>query len=360
MEDKAGKYARIRYRLALIDIVYTLLLLILLQTSGLAPCLKRSVFILSDNQFIAAALYALIIFLLYSALNFPLDFYRSFVVEHEFRLSNQRFHLWFLDYIKAAALSLAVFIILIETFFFFIIKYPSSWWWMSAVFWIFLTVVVARIFPVLVVPLFYKYKRIENDELRSRIMELAKRMRVSVLDVFEINFSRKSLKANAAFVGIGRTKRVLLTDTLLGANFLPDEIGLILAHEFAHYRFRHLMKMVAVNSCVILLSFYIFFQLNKAGLDIKDIASLGTWIFLFMLFQICLAPFLNMISRAMEKNADLEAIRVSGRKDSFISMISKLGEQNLAERKPPLWAKILFYDHPPIGERIAYAKNPAI
>ncbi len=360
MEDKARKYARIKYRLALIDIFYTLFLLILLQISGLGLRLKHALTLVSNNQFVLVALYSVTIFLLYSALSFLPDFYRSFVVERRFNLSNQKFHSWFLDYIKANALSLAVFIILIESFFFFIIKHPSSWWWMSALFWIFLSVVIARIFPIMVIPLFYKYKRIENEDLRESIMGLAKKMRVRVLDVFEIDFSKKSLKANAAFVGIGRSKRVVLTDTLLGGKFLPEEIELILAHEFAHYRFKHLIKMVTINSCVILLSFYIFFQLNTLGLDIKDIANLGVWLFLFMLFQICLAPFLNLISRAMEKNADIEAIKMSPKAEFFISMISKLGEQNLIERKPPLWAKILFYDHPPIDERINYAKNMGV
>lgn len=361
MEDKARKYARIKYKLALIDIFYTLFLLMLLQISGLGLPLLHTLTLVSNNQFVLVALYSVTIFLLYSALSFPLSFYRSFVVEHRFNLSNQKFHSWFLDYIKLSALGLAVFIILIESFFFFIFAYPSSWWWMSALFWIFLSVVIARIFPVIVIPLFYKYKRIENEDLRSRIIGLAKKMHVHILDVFEIDFSKKSLKVNAAFVGVGSSRRVLLTDTLLGGKFLPEEIELILAHEFAHYRFKHLIKMVMINSCVILLFFYIFFQIDSnLRLDIKDIVNLGTWIFLFMLFQILLAPFMNLISRIMERNADIEAIKIGKKRESFISMITKIGEQNLSEFKPPLWAKIFFYDHPPIEERIDYAKNTEV
>lgn len=188
-------------------------------------------------------------------------------------------------------------------------------------------------------------------------MDLAEKMHVKILDVFEIDFSKKSLKANAAFVGIGKSKRVLLTDTLLKGKFLPEEIELILAHEFAHYRFRHLIKMVAINAVCILLTFYIFFRLERLGLELKDISNLGTWLFLFFIFQLILTPLMNLISRRMERNADGEAIKVSGKIKAFISMMEKLGEQNLSEKAPPLWAKILFYDHPPIDERINFARN---
>lgn len=360
MEDKARRYARIKYGLALIDIAYTLFLLAVLQLSGFAFLLKVTLENLSSNQFIQVALYSLVIFLLYTLLTFLLDFYRSFVVEHRFDLSKQKPLAWFLDYVKANILGLFFFIILMESFFFFIRAYRSSWWWLGAIFWIFLSVVIARLFPVLIVPLFFKYKKLQNENLRKRILDLAGKMRVKILDVFEIDFSKKSLKANAAFVGLGRSKRVLLTDTLLNGKFLPEEIEMILAHEFAHFHFKHLMKMVVLNAIVILLTFYVFFQLDRSGLDARDISNLGMWLFLFFVFQLVLTPFTNFVSRAMERNADGEAIKVSGNTSSFMSMMEKLAEQNLSEKKPPLWAKIFFYDHPPIDERINFAKSRKI
>lgn len=357
MENKAKRYARIKYILALTDLADTLFLLILLQVSGFALWLKAYLSNISGNPFILTAAYCLAIFVIYSVITFPLDLYRSFVVERQFNLSKQNVSQWLSDHIKSSALGLLVFIILMESFFFFIRAYPASWWWMSAIFWISLTVVIARIFPVIVIPLFFKYKRIENEDLRGRILDLAAKMRVKILDVFEIDFSKKSLKANAAFVGIGNSKRVLLTDTLLGGKFLPQEIEMILAHEFAHYRFKHLLKMVTLNATVIFLIFYIFFRLDLIGLNVKDIANLGIWLFLFMLCQVMLTPFMNWLSRIMERNADGAAIKTIGKKEPFISMMEKLGEQNLSEHDPPLWAKIFFYDHPPIGERIEFAKK---
>jgi STE24 endopeptidase len=357
MEDKARAYARIKYRLAIIDIVYTLFLLLILQVSGINLLLKSYFSTISYSKIIHVALYSATLFISYGVLSFGIDLYRSFVIEHKFNLSNQKLPAWFLDYIKGNALSLLVFIVLIECFFFFIRNYPASWWWMSAIFWMFLTIVIARIFPIVVIPLFFKYKRIENEGLRNAILALAEKMHIKILDVFEIDFSKKSLKCNAAFVGMGRSKRVLLTDTLLKGAFQQKEIEMILAHEFAHYRFRHLIKMVIISSLMIFITFYIFFRLDKYGLNARDIANLGSWILLFMLFQIIVTPFINWMHRIMERNADGAAIKMIRDKDVFISMMEKLAEQNLAERKPPLWAKIFFYDHPPIEERIEFARK---
>lgn len=362
MEDRAKEYSRIKYRLALIDIAYTLLLLVILQISGFNIRLKAALTNITSGQVLLIALYSTVLFFIYSGLTFFLDLYRSFTIEHRFGLTKQKIISWFSDYLKANILGLIVFILLVEAFFYFIRNHSAYWWWMSAVFWIVLSVVIARIFPVVVIPLFFKYKKLKDEDLRSRILALAGNMGVRILDVFEIDYSKKSLKANAAFVGIGRSKRVLLTDTLLSGKFSHEEIEMILAHEFAHYRFKHLIKMVAMNAGFIVLSFYIFFELNNRVmaqrlLAVWDISNIGIWIFLFMLFQLIFAPVSNMISRGMEKNADIAAIKFTGNRDAFVSMMTKLAEQNLSDRDVPLWAKIIFYDHPPVEERIAYAKK---
>lgn len=357
MEDRARAYARVKYRLAIIDIVYTILLLVVLQASGANLFLKSVFFGLTSSGWLRVALYSSALFIGYGILSFGIDLYRSFVIEHQFKLSNQKISSWLMDYIKGNMLGLFVFVVLMECFFFFVGNYPSSWWWMSAIFWIFLTIIIAKIFPVIVIPLFFKYKKIEDNNLRQAILTLAEKMRVKILDVFEIDFSKKSLKANAAFVGLGRSKRVLLTDTLLGGKFRQKEIETILAHEFAHYRLKHILKMVVMSAVSILFIFYIFFLLNERILYARDISNLGTWILLFMLFQIITSPFINWTHRTMERNADKAALETIGDKEAFISMMDKLAQQNLSERKPPLWAKILFYDHPPIDERIEFAKN---
>ena len=359
MDERVKKYSRIKYTLAIIGFVYMLCILALFQFSGFAVWLRAGVSGVFANQVLLIFFYSFILFLLYSILDFPLEFYRSYKVEHRFGLSTEKFPHWLVDQIKEFLVGFLIFIILIEGFFYFLRNNPDSWWWISGFFWIFFSIILARLFPVLIIPLFFKYKRIQNEDLRQRIFNLANKMKISILDVYEIDFSKKTTKANAALVGLGKSKRVVLTDTLKDKYSL-EEIEVILAHEFAHFQLKHAIKMIVLNAAVTLLIFYILFRFanlvfNRFNLDLADIAGLNIWIFCFVVFQVFLIPILNWISRNMERNADRLAIRFSGLKDAFISMMEKLSQQNLAERKPALWIKILFFDHPPVDERIEMA-----
>ena len=254
MDDKAKRYARIRYTFAVIDTAYFLILLSAFQLSGLAIRLRSILSDIFPNPAFLAIFYCLAMSILYLVLNFPFTFYRSYVVEHKFDLSKQRLSSWASDFIKANILSFIFFAIVIEVMLYFVTYHPKDWWWLGGTFWIFLSVILARMFPVLIIPLFFKYKRMDNEDLRQRIFALSGKMGIKVLDIYQIDFSRKSLKANAAMVGLGKSKRVILTDTLEG-RFSPDEIEVILAHEFAHFRLKHLVKLVILSSAATFLIF---------------------------------------------------------------------------------------------------------
>lgn len=360
-EQKIKRYTRIKYAVAIADLMILLVLLALFQFSGAAVLLKKAILHITANQPIGIFLYILVSFAGYSFIMFPLVLYRSFIVEHQFGLSSEKFGPWLADMIKSDILGFVVFAVLLEAFYLFLRHFPGLWWWMAAIFWIFVSIVIARIFPVIVIPLFFKYKAIQDEALKKRVMELAGRMGINVLDVYEIDFSKKSTKANAGLVGLGRSKRVIFTDTLLG-RYTPDEIEVVMAHEFGHFKLKHMVKLVTLSACVTLITFYIFSRIGPAifgnfGLAADDIAGVAIWLFLFMVFQIIFTPLQNFASRHMERNADLLALKFTGKKEAFISMMEKLSEQNLSERSPSLPAKIFFYDHPPVEERVAMAKG---
>jgi STE24 endopeptidase len=185
-------------------------------------------------------------------------------------------------------------------------------------------------------------------------------MQVKILDCYQIDFSKKTLKANAAFVGIGKTRRVILADTLKD-KYTFDEIEVILAHEFAHYRLRHLLKLILLSSLVIIISFYLIFRTSSYALglfglsSLSDIASLPLIFLYFVLLGIIMQPLQNYVSRRLERNADIMALKITGLKEAFISMMEKLALQNLADRNPHPLIKFFFFNHPPIDERIAAA-----
>jgi STE24 endopeptidase len=361
-QEKAKDYSRRKYTLAIIETLYLLLLLWLFLGLGLSKILAQSISQRIEPAYLVLPAYLLLIYIFYWCLDFPLTFYRSFKLEHKFSLSNQKLSDWLLDQLKSGLITYIISLILLGSFYFILKNNPRIWWLIVSLLWIFFSVILSKLTPVVIIPLFFKYKKLTDEGLRQRIIRLAEKMRVGILDVFEIDFSKKTLKANAAFVGIGSTRRVILADTLK-EKYSADEIEIILAHEFAHYRFRHLGKLIITNSLAIILSFYCIFHtsvyfLNIFGLSsLSDIAALPLIMFYLVIFSLVLGPFENYISRRLEKNADLLALKETQNPKAFISMMDKLSTQNLADRAPHPLIKFFFFDHPPVDERIRLAQN---
>jgi STE24 endopeptidase len=360
--DSAKEYSSLKYALSILDTAYLLVLLVMFLGFGLSKSLVLKLLGATNNYFAVIAVYLLIVSVIYYLLSFPLNFYRSYVLEHKFSLSNQKIKDWLKDQIKVGILSYAIAFILISAFYYTLRHFIHAWWFIASLLWIFFSLVLARLAPVIIIPLFFKYKKLSDENLRERIIRLSDKMRVKILDVFEIDFSKKTLKANAGFVGWGATRRVILADTLKD-KYSYDEIEVILAHEFSHYRQKHLLKLIFVNASVIIATFFILYKTSDYFLarfllrSLWDIASLPLVLIYFIVLGLITQPLENYISRRFEKEADMEAIKVTGLKDAFISMMEKLSEQNLADRNPHPIIKHLFFDHPPVEERIALARQ---
>jgi len=360
--NKAKKYSALKYTFSILEIVYQIILLLIFLGSGLSKILAVGLLNFAKKDYFIVPLYILIVSLVYYLLNFPLNFYHSYILEHRFSLSTQKIKDWFKDQIKGVILYYIIALIFIAPFYYILKHFIHSWWLVISLFWIFFSLILARLMPVVIIPLFFKYKKLSDENLRERIMNLANKMKVKILDCFEIDLSSKTLKANAAFVGWGATRRVILADTLKDKYSL-DEIEVILAHEFAHYRLKHLLKLILINSLVIIVSFYLIFRTSFYTLSVfslsslSDITSLPLVLIYFVLFGIIMQPFENYISRGLERKADMMALKVTSLKEAFISMMEKLSLQNLADRSPHPVIKFFFFDHPPIDERINMAKS---
>jgi len=220
---------------------------------------------------------------------------------------------------------------------------------------------LARLAPVLLLPVFYKFRPLDRPPLVERLMDLAARARTDVVGVFEWVLSSHTRKANAALAGLGHTRRILLSDTLL-ADYSDDEIEVVLAHELAHHVHRDLWRGIAVQTLVLVGGFYMADVVLRAAVDrlgyrgVADPAALpllmltgGAWSFLAL-------PFVNALSRAQERAADRYAIEATGNPAAFVSAMKRLSQQNLAEERPSAVARWLFYSHPPIRERIEAAR----
>ena len=362
LQEKARKYSSLKYGLSIFDTAYLVALLFLFQGLGISGVLARIISGLAAKEYLVLPVYLLAVSLAYYLLDFPINFYQSFVLEHNFGLSRQKAGDWLKDQLKAGLIVYIISLVLFGVFYYILRQYPANWWLIVSLAWIFFNLIMAKLFPIIIIPLFFKSKPLSDQGLRQRIMDLAGRMKVKILDVFEIDFSKKTSKANAAFVGWGKTRRVLLADTLKD-KYSHDEVEVILAHEFAHYRLKHLFKLILINSLVTLATFYLIFKsssffLSFFGLSsLGDIAAFPLLLLYFVAVGVISRPIENYISRRFEINADKMSITSTGLKADFISTMDKLAAQNLADRNPHPLIKFFFFDHPPIDERIALAKS---
>ncbi|MBI4706624.1 MAG: M48 family metallopeptidase [Candidatus Omnitrophica bacterium] len=362
MLSQAKKYSNLKYTCAILDILLLVIFLFVFLKAGFSRSLTSAIEVISVNGFLVLALYLFFALLIYYFVSLPLNFYRSFTLEHKFSLSSQKISDWILDQLKSGIISYLVSLILVGSFYIILHLSPGAWWLWVSLFWICFNFIFAKLLPVVIIPLFFKYKQLTDEPLRLRIMKLGEKMRISILNCFEIDFSKKTLKANAAFVGWGSTRRVILADTLKD-KYTHDEIEAILAHEFAHYKMKHLFKLILANSLVTLICFFIIFRSNNFVLgffgfsSLSEIAALPLVFLYFVIFGFVMEPLGNFLSRLMERNADKMAVEVTQNKEAFISMMEKLASQNLADRKPNPIIKFFFFDHPPIDERIEMARR---
>lgn len=362
MDGAAKRYSCLKYTLVIVETAYLIFLLFLCLSSNFSAILRERLFNLTGANLFFIPAYLALLFFGYSLLNFPLNFYHSYILEHKFSLSRQNIRHWLTDQLKGGIIAYIIALILAGAFYYILRHNPQNWWLVISLFWVFFSLILARLTPTLIIPLFFKYKKLPEGALRERIMRLAEKMKIEILDCFEIDFSKKTLKANAAFLGWGKSRRVILADTLKD-KYTDDEIEVILAHEFAHYKLKHLLKLIALNSLVTIVIFYLIFKTSDYSLhffglpSLSDIAALPLVLIYFVLFGIIMQPFQNYISRRLESNADRMALSVTGFKDAFISMMEKLSCQNLADKNPHPLIKFFFFDHPPIEERIAIAKG---
>lgn len=353
--DRARRYSFLRYIIFFINLGVSLLFLSIIYLTGVSSLLKELSSFLSRNRFGYIAGYTLFLGLSYYVVSFAIHLYGSYILEHKFSLSTQGFKGWLKDEIKEVILSLMIALVLIEAFYFIVDRFRDLWPILMTLFWIIFSMILTMIFPTVILPLFFKYKKLQDSDLKEKIFSLAKKLEIKILDVFEIDLSKKSLKANAALAGLGKTKRALVSDTLRDKYSL-QEIEVILAHEFSHFKLNHILKHVVINTVFVFFSFCLISYLFRSlEISIEDIKNFPILAISFILIGVIYKPLQNFISRRFEANADILSLRVTKDTDSFISVMERLANQNLSLRNPNLFIKLFFFDHPPIDERIKMA-----
>lgn len=362
-EDKATRYQRLKRRSSVFSTITQAVCLILLLVSGASAHLRDTALAFAGTHFVPSViLYVLMLSLLLDVIQLPWAFYSGVTLERRYGLSTETTAKWWINHLKGAALALvfsaASALIVLSL----IAWSPDRWWVIAAIVFTIILVLLAQLAPVLLLPLFYEIKPLARDTLRDRLMALADRAGARVLGVFEWRLGDRTKKANAALAGIGRTRRILLSDTLL-ADHSDDEIEVILAHELAHHVHHDIWTGIALEAILIALGFYLADRaLTTLGSGIglqstSDIAGLPLLVLAAGAVSLALLPIANAVSRAHERRADRYALNLTENPSAFIAAMKRLAAQNLAEENPSRLVNVLFSSHPSTSARIEAARQ---
>ena len=365
---EARAYNRLRRRLSVVDFLLGLaflLVLLLVTTSRGArwsEVLRDWAWLAARQHYaLAVLLYVTMLLLIGKLLGLPLDLY-SFRLEHRYNLSNQKLRSWAWDQVKGWLVGLVLGGIVAELIYWTIRQAPQRWWLIAWAVFTALAIFFAQLAPVVLFPLFYKFQPLENEDLRERLVRLSERAGTRVRGVYEWKLSEKSKKANAALTGLGRTRRIILADTLL-ENYSPEEIESILAHELGHHVHRHIAKGILVQVVITFFGFWATSAILRHAVEqrhmfetLTDFANLPLLALVSTVMSLLLMPALNAYSRYNERQADRYCFQSVPDVAPFISSMEKLAQQNLAERRPSAAVEWLFHSHPAIWRRILAAE----
>jgi STE24 endopeptidase len=319
------------------------------------------------NFFSSVILIFVIYMSIYAAIQeiieFPLSYLSGFIIEKKYEFSNQTRGEWFKEHLKSFIVSLILSMIMFGTLLYIFESYGNLWWLVASCFMVFFSVFLSIIYPVWIMPIFHKYETIEDDGLKDSLREILEKGGLRIKGFFREDTSRETTKENAMLAGLGKTKGVILTDNIIN-NMKPDEIRTVLAHEVGHYKRAHMPKIIFTSLFFNLFSFYLLhITFNALFPDfLTGVRANITLLPMFLLFLSLidltfLKTLQNALIRFFENQADDEALKLSGDVDAFKRAMAGLANRNLSNAYPNFWVKLIYYSHPPVGERLARAEN---
>jgi len=354
--EKSKVYNRIKIAVQIISLILNFGLILVLIFTPLARTIETKIYSITSNDYIAFLLFILSIGIISSIYEIPLNFYSEFIVEHKFKLSNQRFIDWLIEKLKSFLVS-SVIALPILLIFFYLLKNFELWWLFIAFAIFFFSILLVRLAPTLIFPIFYKFIPLDNENLKMKLTELCKKFGINFEGIYTFNLSKTTKKANAGFTGIFKSKRIILSDTLI-ENFTDDEILTVFAHELGHYKKKHIVKNILIGFVTTIVTFYLADQLYLYLIrlikfnSIYQLSALPLLFLIMSIFSLILMPVTNSISRKFEYEADEFAVKSTGDKNAFISSLQKLSRINLADENPNQIIEFIFYSHPSINKRI--------
>ena len=357
--EKSQKYKKENFRFNLFISSYSFIILVTVLYSGYFGLLDSTIRNYTlENEISPSVLFFFSIYLINDIILLPFQFYRVFVIEQKYGFNTMSLKTFILDKLKGYLLTLIVGLILMVPLLILILLFPQSFWIYSWILLSFFMIFLNMFYTSLIVPLFNKLTPIDDGDLKDSLNSYAEKVGFSLSNIFVINGSKRSKKANAFFTGFGKNKKIVLYDTLI-KNHTVDELVAVLAHEVGHYKLRHVISNLVIS---IATTGFMLFLMSKFLFNSEVSYALGgnvsfrhLEILAFFILYTPISRFINILvfikSRKNEYEADNFAISTF-KKSPLVSALKKLSRDNLTNLTPHPLFEFINYSHPSLSKRL--------
>jgi STE24 endopeptidase len=355
-DKKSRDYNISKLHLSIIKNIFYVGYIYILLLAGLFKYINESLNSYDLSLYLIDLLSILIAYLIVHISMLPFSFYSNFVIESRYEFNTSTKLLFFKDNLISLLLTLTV-ISLLSLVFFYIVSFQNLWWLLMSLAMFSLIIISMFIYPTYISPIFNKFKKLKNENIKDEIKDLSERTDFSIENLFVMDRSKRSKHPNAYFTGFSKNRRIVFYDTLIDL-LSPKEIKAVLAHEIGHYKHNHITKSLVLSTFVIFIGMFLISQLvNNSNylemLNLNNSASsqLIAMFFTYQIISFFIDPFFSTLSRKNEYEADMFASK-QVQKEHLISSLVKLYKSNLSFLIPNKFYAIFYFSHPTVLERI--------
>ena len=367
--QKAADYTLAKARLGLLEMALGAAVLLGWTLLGGLSTLNQALALVMGQGMMQQLALLLAFVVISGAIDLPLSWYQTFVLEQRFGFNKMTLGLWLADLLKSSLIGALIGLPIAALILWMMAATGSLWWLWAWLFWMGFNLLLLVIYPTLIAPLFNKFAPLEDETLKARVTALMQRCGFSAKGLFVMDGSKRSAHANAYFTGFGAAKRVVFYDTLL-AKLSAPEVDAVLAHELGHFKHKHIIKRIVSMFALSLAGFALLGYLAGqvwfyTGLGVlpnlasgNDALALLLFMLVMPVFSFFIAPLFAQLSRKHEFEADAYAVRQTSAQDLSTALL-KLYEDNASTLTPdPLYVRF-YYSHPGASERLARMQGVA-
>ena len=355
-DKKSRQYNISKLNLSIMKNIFYVGYIYLLFLGGLFKYINTSINHYDISLYIIDLASILTVYMIIHISMLPFSFYSNFVIETKYQFNTSTKILFFKDNLISLVMTLLV-VSLLSLIFFYIVTYQNLWWLLMSLTMFSLIIISMFIYPTYISPIFNKFKKLNDENIKDEIKDLSKKTNFSIENLFIMDRSKRSKHPNAYFTGFKSNRRIVFYDTLIDL-LSAQEIKAVLAHEIGHYKHNHIIKSLVLSSIVIFTGMFLLSQLVNSNhylellnLPISASSQLVALFFTYQVVSFFTDPFFSTLSRKNEYEADTFASN-QVEKEYLISSLTKLYKSNLSFLIPNKFYALFYFSHPTVLERI--------